>query len=62
MNDNKFYNAQGNQGNPSDRPSQRNDQVGKDTDGDGRVVQPGHKPGEVDGDKQRQKPQQNPTR
>jgi len=38
----------------------RDDQVGKDTDGDGRVVKPGHKPGEVDGDKQRQK--QNQTR
>jgi len=59
MNDNKTYNAQPNQGNPSDKPSQRSDQVGKDTDGDGRVVQPGHKPGEVDGDKQRQKQNQN---
>jgi hypothetical protein len=58
MNDNKTYNAQGNRSNPSDKPSQRNDQVGKDTDGDGRVVQPGHKPGEVDGDKQRQKKNQ----
>lgn len=27
--------------------------VGKDTDGDGRVVQPGHVAGEVDGDRQR---------
>ena len=25
------------------------DAVGKDTDNDGRVVKPGHKPGEVDG-------------
>lgn len=58
MNDNK-YQAQGN--NPADR-TQRNDQVGKDTDGDGRVVQPGHKPGEVDGDKQRQKQNQNQNR
>jgi len=27
--------------------------VGKDTDNDGRVVQPGHVAGEVDGDRQR---------
>jgi hypothetical protein len=31
------------------------DQVGKDTDNDGRPVQPGHKPGEVDGDKQKRR-------
>lgn len=30
-----------------------NSDVGKDTDGDGRVVMPGHKAGEIDGDKQR---------
>ena len=32
-----------------------NSDVGKDTDGDGRVVMPGHKAGEIDGDKQRGK-------
>jgi hypothetical protein len=31
------------------------DQTGKDTDNDGRPVQPGHKPGEVDGDKQKRR-------
>jgi hypothetical protein len=46
--------AQGNQNKPQ---QDGKDQVGKDTDNDGRVVQPGHKPGEVDGDKQRQKQQ-----
>ncbi len=50
MNDNNKYGA--------DKSTQRNDQVGKDTDGDGRAVKPGHKPGEVDGDKQRQKQDQ----
>ncbi len=54
MNDNKNQN-------PSDR-QQRSDQVGKDTDNDGRVVKPGHKPGDVDGDKQHQKQDQNPKR
>jgi hypothetical protein len=33
------------------KQSDRN-KVGQDTDNDGRVVQPGHKPGELDGDKQ----------
>lgn len=28
--------------------------VGKDTDNDGRVVQPGHVAGEIDGDRQQQ--------
>jgi len=39
-----------------DKPAKPDDQnkVGQDTDNDGRVVQPGHKPGDVDGDKQRQ--------
>jgi hypothetical protein len=54
MNDNKNVSAQGNQNKPQ---QDGKDQVGKDTDNDGRVVQPGHKPGEVDGDKQRQKQQ-----
>jgi hypothetical protein len=31
------------------------DWVGKDTDGDGRVVKPGHRPGEIDGEQQKQK-------
>ncbi len=34
-------------------------QIGKDTDGDGRVVQPGRKPGEIDGDLQKRKQKQN---
>lgn len=39
-----------------DKPGMKqDDRVGQDTDNDGRVVQPGHKPGEIDGDKQRQK-------
>ncbi len=33
-------------------PGRGND-VGRDTDGDGRVVQPGHRAGEVDGNRQR---------
>lgn len=33
--------------------------IGKDTDGDGRVVQPGHRAGEVDGDRQRKAQQGN---
>ena len=39
-----------------DKPLKQDDQnkVGQDTDNDGRAVQPGHKPGDVDGDKQRQ--------
>lgn len=31
----------------------RSGDVGKDTDGDGRVVQPGRVAGEIDGDRQR---------
>jgi hypothetical protein len=31
----------------------RGSDVGKDTDGDGRVVQPGHQAGDVDGNRQR---------
>lgn len=34
-------------------PGSRGSDVGKDTDGDGRVVQPGHVAGEVDGNRQR---------
>lgn len=34
-------------------PGSRGSDVGKDTDGDGRVVQPGRVAGEVDGDRQR---------
>ncbi len=34
------------------RTNDRNSDVGKDTDGDGRSVQPGHRAGEVDGDRQ----------
>lgn len=34
------------------RTKDRNGDVGKDTDGDGRSVQPGHKAGEIDGDRQ----------
>ena len=36
------------QGNPRDRDMDR-DMVGKDTDGDGKVVQPGQKPGQSHG-------------
>jgi hypothetical protein len=41
---------QSHQGNKPDQSK-----IGQDTDNDGRVVQPGHKPGDVDGDKQQQK-------
>jgi hypothetical protein len=34
-------------------PGSHGNDVGKDTDGDGRVVQPGHVAGDVDGDRQR---------
>jgi hypothetical protein len=34
------------------------DQIGKDTDNHGRPVKPSHKPGEVDGDKQKRRQQQ----
>lgn len=34
------------------RINDRNSDVGKDTDGDGRPVQPGHRAGEIDGDRQ----------
>ncbi len=34
------------------RTNDRNSDVGKDTDGDGRPVQSGHKAGEIDGDRQ----------
>lgn len=37
----------------SGRSAGQDDAVGKDTDNDGRVVKPGHKPGEVDGPKSR---------
>ena len=33
----------------------KTDWIGRDTDGDGRVVKPGHRPGEIDGDRQKQK-------
>jgi hypothetical protein len=39
-------------GNKPGTPGRHDDKVGKDTDDDGRVVQPGDKPGEVDGDRQ----------
>lgn len=38
---------------PKTGPDSNVGNVGKDTDGDGRVVQPGHKAGDVDGDRQR---------
>jgi hypothetical protein len=40
-----------------DKPGQidERNKVGQDTDNDGRVVQPGHKPGEIDGDRQKGK-------
>lgn len=34
-------------------PGSRGSDTGKDTDGDGRAVQPGHVAGDVDGDRQR---------
>lgn len=34
-------------------PVSRGSDIGKDTDGDGRVVQPGHVAGDIDGDRQR---------
>jgi hypothetical protein len=33
---------------------QHNSDVGKDTDNDGRTVQPGHKAGEIDGNRRKQ--------
>ena len=44
-------------GHLGDKPMKHEDpnKVGQDTDNDGRVVQPGHKPGDIDGDKKRQK-------
>ena len=44
-------------GTMGNKPPQHPDQskVGQDTDNDGRVVKPGHKPGDVDGDKQHPK-------
>lgn len=41
--------------NPNPQQSRLNPQgdVGRDTDGDGRVVQPGHRAGEIDGAQQR---------
>ena len=36
------------------KPGKSDDRlIGQDTDNDGRVVQPGHKPGEIDGDRRR---------
>ena len=37
------------------RNNERNGNVGKDTGGDGRPVAPGHKSGEIDGDRQNRK-------
>ncbi|MEZ5647542.1 MAG: hypothetical protein R3E60_00955 [Alphaproteobacteria bacterium] len=37
----------------AERNERNNNDVGKDTDGDNRPVKPGHKPGEIDGDRQR---------
>ncbi len=39
------------------KSGQQGSSVGKDTDNDGRAVQPGHKPGEVDGNKQKNQTQ-----
>ena len=41
--------------NQQGRQQNRQGLVAKDTDGDGRTVQPGRQPGEIDGDKQNQK-------